>query len=663
VTLTLRKLEQELLAAGHAVCVLTTVSGDSKNTHLDGEHVNRQVLFLDNSIPIPFLNDPNNPTLSYQLGFSLSRTIRQQLDDFEPTLIHIAVPDCTALHMVQYARQKEIPLMGTYHSNIPEYMDHYPGLGWLKPILWGFFRHQYNFYQALYVPTPYISNFLCQTQKMDRITSLQVWGRGVDVQQFTPQKRNWTLRRDVWGVSDKEVVLCWCGRLVPEKRVDIFCDTVQRLDALGVPFRAVVVGAGPCEDQIKALPRTIFAGWMTPDELAVAYASADVFLFPSSVETFGNVTLEAMASGLPVVVEEGCSGHLVHQEENGFACPAGDADAFFEGTRRLVVDHALRQAYSQRSRELSLSMEKRAVVQQMLTNYTQVTRSFFTEYGGRHSNRDAAFRKPHSFVAGNHPRPILLRVVEWLFIVLFRIIWNMTELFFAMQRTVLAYRPLRPSSTTTATSSNSPRSTPVNSPKRTPTKRASFEPSTSSSLSPTRRLRKMEESSSPSHSIVELQDVDLQSNSSVTDPLLSHQETSDDSDCDTDTTASLGNDSSSSSSTSSIKKKAIGDDRVSIALSTGFIRSAEYLCRMESSMRNTCTSSPMMSSILMVGRKRKNSSMENDVEADGGQLMSQDSGITGDQDIEDGRVIVVPEISGTTSRPRRQPTLSSMVVV
>ena len=470
--MTLRKLEQELLAAGHSVCVLSTVSGDPAYTHLDGEHPHRQILFLDNSIPIPFLTDPNNPALSYQLGFSLSPSIRKKIDEFEPTLIHIAVPDCTALHVVQYARTKEIPLMGTYHSNIPEYMDHYPGLGWLKYILWGFFRHQYNFYQALYVPTPFIKNFLTDSQKMDRITSLQVWGRGVDVEKFQPSYRSLQFRRNL-GIADNEVVVIWCGRLVPEKRVDIFCDTIRRLDQEGLNFRALVVGAGPCEDEVKALPRTCFCGWMNTEELSVAYASSDVFLFPSSVETFGNVTLEAMASGLPVVVEAGCSGHLVHEDENGFACQAGNKDAFYEATRQLVTDKSMRQEYSQRSRELSLTMEKRTVVRQMLSNYSQVTESFYTEFGGRHENRDAAYRQPHSFVAGNHPRPLLLRLVEWLFIVLFRIIWSMTHFFFTMQRTVVAMRP----TSLSVSRQTSPTSSPASSPKRSTTRPGKPSPS------------------------------------------------------------------------------------------------------------------------------------------------------------------------------------------
>jgi hypothetical protein len=191
VTLTIRKLEQEILAAGHSVCILTTRSGDIANTHayFDQQQQQydavanrrRQVIFLDNAFRIPFLHDPSKPQLTYQIGFGLSRAIQQQLEDFGPTIMHITTTDITSMHLIQYARNREIPLMGTFHSNIPDYMEHYPGLSWLRPILGHFFRHQYNFFQTLCVPTPYIQRNLIQHYQMDQVTQLRQWGRGVDV--------------------------------------------------------------------------------------------------------------------------------------------------------------------------------------------------------------------------------------------------------------------------------------------------------------------------------------------------------------------------------------------------------------------------------------------------------------------------------------------------
>lgn len=381
---------------------------------------------MDNALPIPFLDDPDRPELSYQLGFSLSRKVTKQIDEFEPTLVHITVPDCTTLHIIQYARKKELPIMGTYHSNIPEYMEHYPGLSWLKPILGSFFRHQYNFMQTLYVPTPFIVRFLVDNYQMNRVTNMKVWGRGVDVNTFNPSFRSMEYRRSL-GVDDGTPIVLWVGRLVPEKRPDIFRKVIRRLHGRGLKFHALVVGAGPCEAAIKALPNTTFAGWLGEKQLSRAYASSDIFLFPSAVETFGNVTLEAAASGLPVIVESGCSGHLVHDGVNGFAAAAGDEEAFFENTMALVEDANMRQEFSASSRELALTLEKQLVVRQMLDNYVQDTEEFYVEYGGRHRNRDSVYTQPGSFRGGKYPRPTALILCEWVFISLFMVLWKVGD--------------------------------------------------------------------------------------------------------------------------------------------------------------------------------------------------------------------------------------------
>jgi len=445
VTLTVRKLERELLASGHAVCVLSTRSGDPANTHgIIAEHPNRRVVFLDNSTPIPFVHDPNNPELTYQMGFALSSNVVREIDAFEPTVVHLTVPDVTALHLIQYARQKELPVLGTYHSNIPEYMEHYPGVSWLKPILSRFFRHQYSFLLALYVPTPFIKRHLSLEYGIDRATALNVWGHGVDIRKFHPSNRSADFRA-CYGIDDDDtVVLLWVSRLVPEKRPDIFASVVRRLASLGLNFRALVVGAGPCERDILHLPNTTFCGWMNEDQLSVAYASSDVFLFPSSVETFGLVTLEAAASGLPVVVEDGCSGHLVRNGETGYACPEADVDAFFHATLELVTNHEKRRACAIASRKLSLSWENRAVVREMLNNYDVITEQFHTEFGGRYSNRDAEYRaRPGSFIAGTYPRPLLLIVFEWLFLSLFFSMYHVTNIFQCVQQILLFVLPFR----------------------------------------------------------------------------------------------------------------------------------------------------------------------------------------------------------------------------
>lgn len=466
VTLTLRKIEQEILAQGHSVCILSTNSGNPNNTHMHMEekqyhryrhlkhrHPNRKVLFLDNAVPIPFLYDPNNPGDSYQLGFSISKEVQKKLDDFCPTIVHITVPDVTCMHLIQYARDRQLPLMGTYHSNIPDYFTHYPGITWLKHIIAGYERHNYNFLQALFVPTPFIKRHLTVEDhyRFDKITDLKVWGRGVDLERFHPSHRSQAFRAR-YGFAPDDVVVTWVGRLVPEKRPDIFAYVVRKLAEEGINFKALIVGAGPCEGEVKNLPNTHFAGWVTGEELGVAYASSDVFLFPSAVETFGNVTLEAAASGLPLVVDSGCSGHLVQHGVSGFACKEGDVESYYNGTLSLILDNARRKAMSKEGRLLSLKFEKRAVCRKMIDNYATITNEFQMLYGGDHANRDREYEsKPDSFLGGSYLRPTSLILVEYIFIFIFRLGYQIAETVFAAKRFVAHIRSRgNPEATTTA---------------------------------------------------------------------------------------------------------------------------------------------------------------------------------------------------------------------
>jgi len=412
VTITIRKLEREILDAGGYVCIVTTLSGKPSNTHLVGEHPNRRVIFMDNSLPIPFQTDPNDPTISYQAGISLSSITQREMDDFQPNIIHITSPDFTSLHVHNYARERHIPLMGTYHSNIADYMTFVPGLSWLKPCLEMLFRHIYNFLVHLYVPTPFIKNML-EEQGMHHCTEVKVWGRGVDLNKFNPNNCSRSFREKL-NIPEETPLVLYVGRLVAEKSVDIVADVIRRLNnESDVDFRAIIVGAGPVEYLIEGLPNTHHLGWLDGEGLTEAYASCDIFLFPSSVETFGNVTLEAAASGLPLVVESNCSGHLVTEGVNGFPCQKGDASAFFNGTLALCKNAEMRKSYSRESIKLSKTMEQSQVVRQMLDNYAEVRRVFYEEYGGSHLMRDEAYRTPKSFRMGLDPRPFGWGLIEF----------------------------------------------------------------------------------------------------------------------------------------------------------------------------------------------------------------------------------------------------------
>jgi len=221
--------------------------------------------------------------------------------------------------------------------------------------------------------------YLTDTYKLHRVTQLGIWGRGIDLDRFSPVHRCAEFRVARLGVTDPDTaVICFCGRLVIEKRPDIFARVIQRLHKENVSFHALVIGAGPRQDVVKRLPNTTCIGWLDADELAVAYASADVFLFPSAVETFGNVTLEAAASGLPLVVEEACSGHLVTRNYNGYGCAADDVEAFYQATLSLVTNASKRKEYALNSRQASCQYEQKMIVRQMLANYTKVYDDFYS---------------------------------------------------------------------------------------------------------------------------------------------------------------------------------------------------------------------------------------------------------------------------------------------
>lgn len=481
--------------------------------------------------------------------------------------------------------------MGTYHSNIPEYMSHYPGVGWLKPLLSAFFRHQYNFLQALYVPTPYIHRHLTETSKMDKVTDLGIWGRGIDLEKFSPKHRSRAFRHQM-GFDDHDVVIMWCGRLVPEKRPDIFCNVVRKLHQRNVPFKALVVGAGPVEEEVKDLPNTVFAGWMSGDELSTAYASSDIFLFPSAVETFGNVTLEAAASGLPLVVEAGCSGHLVNHGVNGFACQDDDFDAYFDSTLCLVVDDVRRRAMSLEGRRFSMQFEQREVCKRMLVNYSKVTDDFYRKYGGRHQNRDKEYNNEDSFLGGNHPRPTLLVLVELLFILIFMVMYQMASFFFFIRERLLPTRhveaPARPHRVIKSVATTTPKAA---SPPRAP----------------------LEE---PLHCIDEVEegcdsDSDTQDGHLKKMIVLSSSSKSDD---DTESTASIGDDwSTSGKSRTACCTPPTSDVKISHLLAIGFVKLVLLQFRLESRVRNLASSSFSSSRWTKASRKRKDSSMEVDL--------------------------------------------------
>jgi len=193
------------------------------------------------------------------------------------------------------------------------------------------------------------------------------WPRGIDTARFTPDKRSQEWRRR-HGIGDDELVILHVSRLVREKRLDTLTAALNRIAA---PHRVLIVGDGPDRDTVaRELPHAIFTGSLHGEDLATAYASSDIFVFPSDSESFGNVTLEAMASGLPAVCADATgSRSLVMAGETGFLAPAGDADAFARHVTALARNEALRRRMGEAARLRALSFSWEETLARMLGYY------------------------------------------------------------------------------------------------------------------------------------------------------------------------------------------------------------------------------------------------------------------------------------------------------
>ena len=259
--------------------------------------------------------------------------VSPELADFQPDLVHLASPVSLGLAGLRQARALGVPIVASYHTDVPGYATLY-GLDLFREPLWKYFRWVHN--QAALTLCP--SRFTEAQLKAHGFERLRVWGRGVDSQRFTPAKRRDDWRSRLTGAQPGAPLLLYVGRLAAEKRVDWLRTVLANLPGTHL----AVVGDGPLRSELEKafadLP-VVFTGYLQGEDLACAYAAADVFAFPSANETFGNVVLEAMASGLPVIAPRsgGLIDHVQHGH-NGLLFEAGQAPDLVAQTRRVVND-------------------------------------------------------------------------------------------------------------------------------------------------------------------------------------------------------------------------------------------------------------------------------------------------------------------------------------
>jgi len=291
-----------------------------------GDHVGTGAL------PIPGRSE-------YRVPLVFTPAARLDIGRFAPNVVHVASPDPVSHRAVSWARHRRIPVLASVHTRFETYLRYY-NMAWGEPLIEAMLRRFYRRCDALVAPSESMAQVL-REQRMNYDVS--IWSRGVDRDIFNPGARSLEWRR-AFGIGDDEIVIGFLGRLVMEKGLDVFSDTVEELGRRGVAHKVLVIGEGPARSWLEGrLPDAVFAGFRAGAELGTAVASMDILFNPSVTETFGNVTLEAMACGLPVVAAAATgSQSLVDDGRSGRLVPPGAIHQFTEALRAYVENPQLR---------------------------------------------------------------------------------------------------------------------------------------------------------------------------------------------------------------------------------------------------------------------------------------------------------------------------------
>lgn len=253
----------------------------------------------------------------YRAPLFIPPGVKRDVRAFAPSIFHVASPEILGHRAVTLARKMNKPVVASVHTRFETYPRYY-GLTFLEPVIEAALRRFYRRCDAIFAPSESMAQLL-REQRMSY--DVGIWSRGVDREIFAPEQRDMEWRRSL-GIADDEVAVGFVGRLVMEKGLDVFADAIDELERRGIRHKVLVIGEGPAHGWFeRRLPDAVFAGFQKGADLGRAVASCDMLFNPSVTETFGNVTLEAMAAGLPVVaaratgsqslVRDGVTGRLV----------------------------------------------------------------------------------------------------------------------------------------------------------------------------------------------------------------------------------------------------------------------------------------------------------------------------------------------------------------
>jgi phosphatidylinositol alpha 1,6-mannosyltransferase len=325
-----------------------------------------EVAWKHRVVPVRYFRFPPYP--DYRVSIPAIGRIRRRLAQFGPDLIHVVSPTPLAFRAQRLAGELGVPVVASFHTNFVAYFRFY-GVARLEAVGWRALRRFYARCARIYAPSISIIREL----ESRGLRNLELWSRGIDLAAFSPAHRSGEVVRAAGG-GDASPVLLLVSRLVKEKDLADLVEVNRILERRGVTFSLALVGDGPMRQRLeRAMPRAIFAGHRSGEELARWYASADVFVFPSTTETLGNVVLEALASGVPaVVVDRGGPQDLIRNGINGFVARRNDPMDIADHLQRLLGDPLLRSRMSDAARESARSRDWGEINRGLLESYREV---------------------------------------------------------------------------------------------------------------------------------------------------------------------------------------------------------------------------------------------------------------------------------------------------
>lgn len=293
------------------------------------------------------------------------------LREFRPTLVHAATPFGVGLAGRKAARALGVPLVTSYHTSFSDYLRHYK-LGALDAVAWPFLRWFHNSGERTFAPSRMVAEDLSARD----FNAVRVWGRGVDPLRFHPRFRSGEMRAAM-GASERDLVVAYVGRLAPEKGIHVALEGLKTVIAADTRVRVAIAGDGPDESRCRAVAPTgtWFAGSLRGEALSQFYASADLFVFPSTTETFGNVVLEAMASGLPVVAPDVGATLELANARTAELFRGGVPGSLAAAALRLLDDAARREELRQAGLAVAAARTWDAVWEELFAEYLQVLAS------------------------------------------------------------------------------------------------------------------------------------------------------------------------------------------------------------------------------------------------------------------------------------------------